>query len=253
MTSPAAGRRVLGCFPHPDDEVFAGGLLAGCAERGAAVELFCATRGERGVDRRGRLAPGPELAAWRSDELAASCAALGIAAPRFAELPDGGVADADRAAAIALVAAELDRLRPHLVVTLDGDGAYGHRDHVAWTAIVAAAVRAVDGAHRPRLLHAVFPRRHFARLWELARRAGAVVDLDPERLGVDVARADLSLDVRAQAARKLAACAAHDSQLDPVPGSFFRRLYDPLLEREWYQVADGPPLPAGATDPFAAL
>lgn len=253
MIGPAAGRRVLGCFPHPDDEVFAGGLLAWCAGRGATVELFCATRGERGVDRRGLLPPGAQLAAWRSDELAASCAALGIAAPRFAELPDGGVADADRAAAAGLVAAQLQRLRPHLVVTLDADGAYGHRDHVAWTAIVAAAVRAADDAGRPRLLHAVFPRRHFARLWALARRAGVAVDLDPERLGVDVAAADLRLDVRAQARRKLAACAAHDSQLDLATGSFFRRLFDPLRDQEWYQVAAGPPLPAGAGDPFAAL
>lgn len=253
MNGPAAGRRVLGCFPHPDDEVFAGGLLAWCAERGAAVELLCATRGERGFDRRGRLPPGPGLAAVRGDELAASCAALGIAAPRFADLPDGGVAEADRAAAVALVAAEIERLRPHLVVTLDGDGAYGHRDHVAWTAIVAEAVRAGGDGDRPRLLHAVFPRRHFARLWALARRAGAVVELDPERLGVDVAGADLALDVRALAPRKLAACAAHDSQLDLAPGSFFRRLYEPLLEREWYQVAAGAPLPPGATDPFAGL
>ena len=253
MIGPAAGRRVLGCFPHPDDEVFAAGLLAWCAARGAAVEVFCATRGERGADRHGRLPPGAQLAAFRSAELAASCAALGIAAPRFAELPDGGVADADRGAAVALVGAQLERARPHLVVTLDADGAYGHRDHVAWTAIVAAAVRAVDAVARPRLLHAVFPHRHFARLWELARRAGVVVDLDPQQLGVDVARADLCLDVRAQAPRKLAACAAHDSQLDLAPGSFFRRLIDPLLDREWYDVAAGPPLPAGADDPFAGL
>ncbi|MFN8642531.1 MAG: PIG-L deacetylase family protein [Candidatus Binatia bacterium] len=253
MDGPAAGRRVLGCFPHPDDEVFAGGLLAWCAARGAAVELLCATRGERGVDRRGLLAPGPELAAWRSRELAAACAALGIAAPRFAELPDGGVADAGRAAAEGLVAAELARARPHLVVTLDADGAYGHRDHIAWSAIVAAAVRRVEPGRRPRLLHAVFPRRHFARLWALARRAGVAAELDPERLGVDVAATDLCLDVSAQAGRKLAACAAHASQLDLDPGSFFRRLYDPLLAREWYQVADGAPLPPGAADPFAGL
>jgi LmbE family N-acetylglucosaminyl deacetylase len=253
MDGPAAGRRVLGCFPHPDDEVFAGGLLAWCAERGAAVALFCATRGERGVDRRGRLPPGRELAAWRSAELAASCAALGIAPPRFAELPDGGVADADQAAAVALVAVELARWRPHLVVTLDSDGAYGHRDHVAWTAIVETAVRAGDDTARPRLLQAVFPRRHFARLWQLARRAGAAVDLDPERLGIDVATADLQLDVHPLGPRKLAACAAHESQLDLRPGSFFRRLYDPLLDVEWYRVAAGPALPAAAADPFAAL
>lgn len=251
MSGSSAARRVLGCFPHPDDEMFAGGLLAWCAERGAIVELLCATRGEKGTDRRGTLPPGPELAAWRSRELAAACAALGIGGPHFAELPDGGVADADRAAAVALVGVHLERLRPDLVVTLDADGAYGHRDHVAWTAIVADAVRARPTP--PRLLHTVFPRGHFARVWELGRRAGAVVELDPQRLGMDVAAADLRLDIRAQAARKLAACTAHDSQLDVAPGSFFRRLFAPLMEVEWYVVAAGPPLPAGAGDPFAGL
>lgn len=244
-------RRVLGCFPHPDDEIFAAGLLAWCVDQGAAVELLCATRGEKGFDRRGLLPHGAELAAWRSGELAASCAALGVAGPHFAELPDGGVGDADRPAAVALVAAHLARLRPQVVVTLDADGAYGHRDHVAWTAIVADAVRACDAP--PRLLHTAFPRRHFARLWELGRKAGAVVELDPEQLGMDVAAADLHLDVRAQAARKLAACTAHDSQLDVAPGSFFRRLFAPLMDEEWYMVAAGPPLLPGAGDPFAGL
>ena len=252
MAAAMPARRVLGCFPHPDDEIFASGLLAWCAARGAAVQLLCATRGERGSDRHGRLPSGDQLATVRSGELAAACAALGIAPPTFAELPDGGVGAADHAAAVALVGEHLARLQPTLVVTLGPDGAYGHRDHLAWTAIVADAVRAAPAAAAPRLLHAVFPRGHFARLNELGRRAGAV-DLDPALLGIDADRVELRLDVRAFAERKLAGAAAHDSQLDVTPGSFFRRLYAPLLEEEWYVVAHGPPLPAGAVDPFAGL
>lgn len=248
----AAARRVLGCFPHPDDEMFASGLLAWCADHGAEVHLLCATRGERGVDRHGRIPPGRALAAHRSGELAAACAALGIAPPAFAELPDGGVADADHAAAVALVREHLDRLEPALVVSLGPDGAYGHRDHLGWTAIVAAAVRAVPAGRRPRLLHAAFPRGHFARLHELGRKAGAVAALDAAALGIDPERVELRLDVRALAERRLAACRAHDSQLDTA-GAFFRHLFAPLLAEEWYVVAHGPALPPGARDPFAGL
>ncbi|MBX3025305.1 PIG-L family deacetylase [bacterium] len=248
----AAARRVLGCFPHPDDEMFAAGLLAWCADRGAEVRLLCATRGERGVDRRRHIPQGSALAAHRSGELANACAALGVAAPAFAELPDGGVADADRAAAVALVRRHLERLRPTLVVSLGPDGAYGHRDHLAWTAIVAAAVRALPAAQTPRLLHAVFPRDHFAPLRELGRRAGAVGEPGAAALGVDPAQVELRLDVRALAERKLAACRAHDSQLDTA-GPFFRRLFAPLLAEEWYVVAHGPALPPDARDPFAGL
>jgi hypothetical protein len=63
-------RRVLGCFPHPDDEIFAAGLLAWCADRGAEVHLLTATRGEAGTDRRGLLPSGQSsrrgaAASWR--------------------------------------------------------------------------------------------------------------------------------------------------------------------------------------------
>jgi len=249
-----AGRRVLGCFPHPDDETYAAaGLLAWCARRGAEVHLLCATRGERGSDRRGRLA-GAALAAVRSAELAASCAALGIVPPRFADLPDGGVGGVDRADAVARVDAHLQRLRPHLVVTLGPDGAYGHPDHLAWTAIVDAAVDALPVTRTPRLLHAVFPRRLFAPVAHLAQRAGVVADsVDPDALGIDRGDAHLRLDVRAAAACKLAAAAAHGSRLDSTPPSFFRHLLAPLLAEEWFRVARGVPLPAGANDPFAGL
>ncbi len=252
MPGGDAPRRVLGCFPHPDDEIFAAGLLAWCADHGAEVHLLCATRGERGIDRHRRLS-GAALAAVRSGELAASCAALGIAPPAFAELPDGGVGDADRASAVALVGEHLARARPAVVVTLGRDGAYGHRDHLAWTAIVEAAVRGCPAADTPRLLHQVFPQGHFARLYELGRRAGAVAELDPARLGVDEALVELRLDVRALAERKRTAARAHDTQLDVAPGTFFQRLFAPLFVEEWYVVAHGAALPAGATDPFAGL
>ncbi len=253
MAAALSGRRLLACFPHPDDESYAaGGLLAWCAAHGGEARLLCATRGEAGFDRHRRLAPGLELAAVRSAELAAACAALGIGAPLFADLPDGGLATVDRTAALDSLAKQIEAFAPHVVVSLGRDGAYGHRDHLAWTALVEAAVRAQD--RPPRLLHAAFARGHFAALHRLAARAGAIdADLTAEALGITEADVDWRLDVRPYAERKLAACAAHDSQFDCRPGSFFRRLLDPLLLEEWYVVAAGPPLPAGAVDPFAGL
>lgn len=251
-----ASRRVLGIFPHPDDEAYAaGGLLAHCAAGGAAVEVLCATRGEHGADRSGVTPPGPVLAARRTRELEASCRALGIAPPTFLDLPDGELAG-QRAAGGAALVRHLRRQRPHLVVTLGSDGVYGNLDHLAWTAIVAAALPQLAPA--PRLLHAVFPRRLFAPLWRaLRRRRGAplVAEIDPERLGVDAAAVELRLDIRAVRDRKLAAIAAHRSQLaggDPLtfllPG-----VVEHLLDEEWYRVAHGPPFPAASTDPFAGM
>lgn len=245
---------MLGLFPHPDDEAYAaGGLLAYCATAGAVVDVLCATRGENGTDRDAATSPGPALAARRTRELEASCAALGVAAPAFLDLPDGGLG-AVGAAAVALVAQHIERLRPHLIVTLGSDGVYANLDHLACTAIAAAAVS--RASHSVRLLHAVFPRQLFAPLWRaLRRRPGTalVAEVEPRTLGVDAPA--LRLDIRAVRDRKLAAIAAHRSQLtggDPFtllrPG-----LVERLLDEEWYDVAHGPALPAGARDPFAGL
>jgi LmbE family N-acetylglucosaminyl deacetylase len=246
--------RVLGIFPHPDDEAYAaGGLLARCAAEGAAVALLCATRGEHGTARDGATPPGPELGARRTRELAAACRALGIAPPLLLNLPDGGVAGA-HAAAVALVARHVARLQPHVVVTLGDDGVYGHRDHLACTAIVASALAPMNRSQR--VLHAVFPRQLFAPVWRALRRSAGgtlVADLDPRTLGVDAP--DLRLDIRAVRDRKLAAIAAHGSQLaSGDPHTFLRPgLVERLLDEEWYCIAQGPPLPPGATDPFAGL
>ena len=64
---------------------------------------------------------------------------------------------------------------------------------------------------------------------------------------------ELCLDVRPLRDAKLASCLAHDSQLDVAPGSFFRRVLEPLLEEEWFVVTAGKPFAPGATDPFAGL
>jgi LmbE family N-acetylglucosaminyl deacetylase len=255
--APGRSLRVLGLFPHPDDEAYAaGGLLAHCAAAGATVQIVCATRGESGVDRSGAVAPGPALAALRTRELEASCRALGIAPPQLLDLPDGALVAIDADATAAVLTRHIRDFQPHLVVTLGADGVYGSLDHMAWTAIVGAAVEPLSPA--PRLLHAVFPRGLFAPLWRaLQRRHGSrlVAAIDPRGLGGEAADADLRLDVRPQRARKLAAVAAHASQLTGGdPYSFLRPgILPPLLDEELYVVARGPALPPGAADPLAGL
>ncbi len=199
---------VLGFFPHPDDESWAaGGLLALAADRGHDVRVLCATRGEAGGD-----------PAVRSAELAAACAVLGCAPPRFLELPDGGMAtaapDAFRAA--------LDRLAPDVVVSFGEDGAYGHHDHVAcarW-----AATHAGD-----RLLRCAFPPGLFDPVRRALRRTGLVDRTVP----LGVAAPDHVVDLATVRERKRAAIAAHRSQ---HRGGVFLRpgLVEALLDREAY-------------------
>jgi LmbE family N-acetylglucosaminyl deacetylase len=259
----AAGLRVLGVFPHPDDEAYAaGGLLALAARSGAHVRVACATRGEGGVFQGADAFAGRTVADVRTDELAASCQALGAAAPWLLDLPDGGLAALEPGAGQACVARVLDHVQPDLVVTLGVDGVYGHTDHLACTAWVRAAVAAIPVERRPRLLLAAFPRGMFAPLWQLLRRvAGGLLapEIDADMLGVPDSAVDVRLDVRPVAAQKRAALAAHRSQL---PGGDVTRFLAPALPRaaldqlmaeEWYVHADGPALPPGSTDVLAGL
>ncbi len=252
-------RCILGFFPHPDDEAYAaGGTLALCARGGARVTVACATRGERGEDFLTGLRPGDELARLRTRELESSCRILGAGPPVFLDLPDGRVAGVDHAGCAERIRDLILHERPHVVVTLGRDGAYGHVDHIACTGLLDAAVRGLPEEAKPRVLQAAFPPGLFRPVWRSLRLSPArrlVADLDPETIGIDEGRVDLVVDIAAVRERKLAAIAAHRSQLpDGDPGSFLAPgLVERLLDLERFTVASGTPLPEGATDPFADL
>ncbi len=172
-TGPADA--VLAFFAHPDDETLgAGGVIARLAAA-RPVHLVTATRGELGE----RMAPLGErsrtdpiaLAGVRVGELAAAARALGVREHRFLDELDGAdgrvytdsgmswaddlrrhalpaaeaaptafsVGDLETQAAI--LAGEIRRLRPVLVLTEEPGGGYGHPDHVRAHAV---AVRAVE-------------------------------------------------------------------------------------------------------------
>lgn len=190
----AAPELVVAFSPHPDDEAYAmAGTLAHLVARGWRARVVYLTRGEAGVDERG---PNPDLGATREAEARAACAVLG-AEPVFVGLPDGAVAS--HPTDLAPFAADA-----RLVLALGEDGAYGHPDHLAATRMVGSAE--LDGT----VLHAAFPRGLFA---PIHRRLARFVELerDLDELGVD--RADHVVDVRPYRDTKLAALAAHVSQL----------------------------------------
>lgn len=121
---------VLVVAPHPDDETIGcGGALARHGDRGDAVTVLVATSGEATG---GGAAGG--VGAAREAECRKACAALGVAEPVFARLPDGALADHvdelsaviagyGRGCAVVYVPSVLDP----------------HRDHRAANAALAAA------------------------------------------------------------------------------------------------------------------
>ncbi len=169
MSSPATPR-LLFVHAHPDDESLGtGATIAHYTARGARVHVVTCTLGEEGEvigDRWAQLAVGhaDQLGGYRIAELTAALRALGVGAPIFLGGPgrwrDSGMAgtsrrrrqrfiEADEHEAVGALVAIIRKLRPHVVVTYDPKGGYGHPDHVQAHLVTTAAVAAAAGANYP--------------------------------------------------------------------------------------------------------
>jgi len=172
MEPRRSARRLLLVHAHPDDEsIGTGATIARYAAEGAQVTLVTCTLGELGeiippglahlgADRENRLG------AYRITELAAACAALGLADQRFLGGPgrwrDSGMMGLETnddprcfwQADVKQAAAELARIirevRPQVLVTYDENGFYGHPDHIQAHRVARAAIRlAAEGGQGP--------------------------------------------------------------------------------------------------------
>ena len=153
MNRSYEGIRILLVHAHPDDETINNGAtMALYADRGAQVTLITCTRGEEGevlVPGLAHLASTAQdlLGDHRETELADAMKALGISDYRFLGAPtvkfrDSGMmgtepnnrpdvfwqADVDTAAAILVKV--IEEIQPHILITYDEFGGYGHPDHI---------------------------------------------------------------------------------------------------------------------------
>ena len=154
--------RLLFVHAHPDDEALGtGATIAYYAGRGADVRVVTCTLGEEGEvigDRYALLAVdhADQLGGYRIAELTEALSILGAGQPMFLGGPgrwrDSGMAgtpprrhtrfiDAGDAAVGELVDI-IGRFRPHVVVTYDPEGGYGHPDHIHAHTVTTAAVTA---------------------------------------------------------------------------------------------------------------
>lgn len=269
-TARAAGppRGLLAIFAHPDDESFGvGGVLALAAAGGVPARLVCATDGDLGGEA-GARELDREL---RHGELREAMAALGVPEPIFLGYRDSGMenwprpadcfANADAEEVIGRLEAILAEVRPAVVLTFDPGGIYGHPDHVTISARATEAYR--RAAARPGgpsvLYHQAIPRSGLAEMGRLqeafaAMRGDATPappsedDLLQQRRFVELARPDEDVttivDVRSVLDRKLAALAAHASQMrDGSWSGAPREMVERFLGWETFVRVDPPPMP----------
>lgn len=186
---------------HPDDELFASGLLCELTARGRQFHIACLTRGEGGIT--GGITR-EELGRQREDELRASAAALGTTSVDFLGhidplgkahrtfAPDVSVNDL-----AAQLAGLLENLKPSFLITHGSGGEYWHPAHL----LVHHAVFQSSCTSRDVLtLHA----------WQEGHALPGLLNRDDP--------ADLLIDGAPHRAQRLAAFRAHRSQHDYFAG-----------------------------------
>jgi N-acetyl-1-D-myo-inositol-2-amino-2-deoxy-alpha-D-glucopyranoside deacetylase len=271
--------RLLFVHAHPDDESLGtGATIAHYAARGADVRVVTCTLGEEGEvigDRWAELAVdrADQLGGYRIGELTAALHALGVSGPDYlggaGRWRDSGMPgtaarhrqrfiDADERDTVGALVAVIREQRPHVVVTYDPGGGYGHPDHVHTHTVTTAAVAAAGTTDFPgqpwavpKFYWSVFAKGAFL----AASRALTPGDLRPEwaippedEFTFGYADADIDAVVKtgpdARAAKE-AALAAHATQVLVGPTgracALSNNMALPIVGEEHYVLASGTP------------
>lgn len=192
---------ILAIAAHPDDETCAGGLLAKYADEGHTVGILFTTRGEGAGLGDPPVCARAELGSIREQEARAAGKILGaqqvLFLPFIDPVYDGQIHAIDTtleqfSQALQEVFAQF---KPDVVITHGTDGEYGHPQHIFTQQAVFHALRQMN-AHPAKLLtwHASHPQVHLEGDTNLS---------DP---------ADLLVDIRPWAERKLRSLQAHRTQ-----------------------------------------
>jgi N-acetyl-1-D-myo-inositol-2-amino-2-deoxy-alpha-D-glucopyranoside deacetylase len=273
-------RRLLLVHAHPDDETINNGAtMAKYAAEGALVTLVTCTLGEEGEvipDGLAHLAADREdrLGEHRIGELAAAMAELGVTDHRFlggaGRYRDSGMmgvaqnehpdcfwqADLDEAAGH--LAEVILEVRPQALVTYDGNGGYGHPDHIQAHRVAMRGFELAAGRGHTvnRVYETCVPRSVVEAGFERLAAAGkdfpfeGVATVDDVPGVVDDELVTVAVDGEAYADRKTAAMRAHASQI-AVDGPFFALSNDlgqPFFSTECYHQVRGEALTEGRGD-----
>jgi len=278
--------RLMAVHAHCDDETITmGGTLAVYADRGVKTCVVCCTDGKLAtiVDpTMPEETTRPRLAEIREAELREACRILKVDEVEFLRYGDSGMVDtptnqhadafwmAPVDEATGRIVAEIRRFRPHVVVTYDGNGGYGHPDHIQ---AHRATLLAVEAAHLSpmykdagepwrveKLYYTAFPRGEMKRISEMARQAGmdppfGVDDPDELPFLTPDEYVTTTIDCASVVGRKRDALRAHRSQIaDDWPQL---TLPDDVLKQfagEFYQlVISRTPAVLPETDLFAGI
>ncbi|MFN2451382.1 MAG: PIG-L family deacetylase, partial [Candidatus Dormibacteria bacterium] len=154
--SPAEQLRLLAVHAHADDEsITMGGSLATLHDQGVRTALITCTDGQLATifdPTMDEATTRPILGQVRRAEMANAAQILGLDEFHFLGYRDSGMAGADSNAdpeafwhvdidaAVGRVVERIRAFRPHVVVTYNANGGYGHPDHIQAHRVTLLAV-----------------------------------------------------------------------------------------------------------------
>ncbi len=274
--------RLLFVHAHPDDETITNGAtIAHYVARGAQVRVVTCTLGEEGEVIGGQWAQlavdhADQLGGYRIGELTAALHALGLDGPVYLGGPgrwrDSGMvgaeargrrgsqrfSDANQHEAVGALVEIIREMRPHVVVTYDPNGGYGHPDHIQTHVVTTAAVAAAGSSGDypgqpwsvPKFYWTVMARSVFTAGWAALvpddlRDEWIVPPPDGEfsELGYPDEEIDAVVDDPDALPAKIAALRAHATQLTVGPTgrtlALSNNLALPIVAQEHYILSSG--------------
>lgn len=253
---------------HPDDETINNGAtMAMYAELGAQVTLITCTRGEEGEV----LVPGlSHLASTHSDslgehretELAAAMKELGITDYRFlgsgtTKFRDSGMMgtepnnrldvfwQADLDTAVKVLVDVIHEVRPHVLITYDEIGGYGHPDHIQAHRVAMRSAELADQWRIEKIYWNAIPKSLIEKGIEEMKKIGSdffgAESADDIPFAKDDSLVTAVVDGTKYVDRKMAAMKAHETQI-AVDGPFFalsNNLGNQIWGQEFYTLVRG--------------
>jgi N-acetyl-1-D-myo-inositol-2-amino-2-deoxy-alpha-D-glucopyranoside deacetylase len=246
MKDSYQGYRVLLVHAHPDDETINNGAtMAMYAALGAQVTLVTCTRGEEGevlVEEHSHKAAAHDdlLGDHRVIELADAMKALGVVDHRFLGEPskkyrDSGMMgtepnnrpdcfwQADLSIAAAELAVIIDEVKPHILITYDEFGGYGHPDHIQAHRVAMAGAEKSEWKIQ-KIYWNVMPRSVIQEGIDAMKELGSdffgAESADDLPFCKDDSFVTAHIDGNAYVEQKMAAMRAHATQI-AVDGPFF--------------------------------
>lgn len=287
MPQPYQGYRALLVHAHPDDETINNGAtMAMYAALGAQIILVTCTRGEEGEVLVPDLA---HLAAHETDqlgdhrvlELADAMKALGVADHRFLgegkiKFRDSGMMgtepnnhtdcfwQADLDSAADLLVQIIHEVKPHILITYDEIGGYGHPDHIQAHRVAMRAAELATDWQISKIYWNAMPKSVLANGIAAMKEVGSTFFGAESVDDLPFAKADefvtAVVDANEYVDAKMAAMAAHATQIE-LDGPFFalsNQLGLQVWGHEFYSLVKGNPSEpfngdARETDLFAGV